>query len=270
MTAQPAVEQIWLHDDQEEDLVGTDWHQRAIDGVFDALQDVAEVAGLPWHVGNQHTLVARMPDGRFWRPCPDIMVHPHAGSAPRAEMVVAADGPPALVIEVVSPTTWHYDVDDVQGKAAGYLALGVPEYLLFDPTGAYLRAPCRGWRQADGKVAGWLPDPGGWYRSAVLGIAFRPEGAFLRTYDPLGRLVPSREERRYESTRLQAEQERQVAENARLRAEQERQVAENARLRAEQERQAAEIASLRAALERARRGEDPGAAPLADDADHSR
>jgi hypothetical protein len=73
MTAQPAAEQLWLHDDQEQDLVGTDWHQRAIDRLFDALQDLAEMACLPWHVGNQHTLVARMRDGRFWRPSPDII-----------------------------------------------------------------------------------------------------------------------------------------------------------------------------------------------------
>ncbi len=105
MTALPADDQIWLHDDQEEDLVGTDWHQRAIDCLFDALQDVAEAAGLPWHVGNQHTLLARMRDGRFWRPCPDIMVHPQAGSEPREEMVVSKEGPPALVIEVSRAST---------------------------------------------------------------------------------------------------------------------------------------------------------------------
>ncbi len=219
MTAQPVTEDIWLHDDQEEDLVGTDWHQRAINCVFDALQDVAEAADLPWHVGNQHTLVARMRDGRIWRPCPDIMVHPRAGNEARAEMVTAVDGPPALVIEVVSPATWHYDVDDVQGKGAGYLALGVQEYLLFDPTEAYLHEPCRGWRQREGEVERWLPESGGRYESRELGVAFRPEGAFLRTYDRSGLLVPTREERRWAYARMQAEQERQAQQIALLRAE---------------------------------------------------
>jgi len=89
VSAQPAIDRLWLHDDEEEDLVGSDWHQRAIVGVFDALQDVAEDAGLTWHVGNQHTLAARLPTGRAWRPCPDNMVHPRAGSDPREEMVVS-------------------------------------------------------------------------------------------------------------------------------------------------------------------------------------
>jgi Uma2 family endonuclease len=245
MTALPADEQIWLHDDQEEDLVGTDWHQRAIDCLFDALQDVAEAAELPWHVGNQHALVARMRDGRFWRPCPDIMVHPQAGGEPREEMVVAKEGPPALVIEVISPTTWHYDVDDTQGKAAGYLAMGVSEYLLFDPLEAYLGAPCRGWRQSGGSVAAWLPDADGRYVSAALGVAFRPEGVFLRTYDPAGSRVPTREERRQEIARL-------LEEHQLLREE--RQLLRDAYqlIREEHELQSRQIADLRAEIERLR------------------
>ena len=236
MSAQPAIDRLWLHDDEEEDLVGSDWHQRAIVGVFDALQDVAEDAGLTWHVGNQHTLVARLPDGRTWRPCPDIMVHPRAGSASREEMVVSVDGPPALVIEVLSPTTWRYDRDEVQGKGAGYMAIGVDEYLLFDPLGSYLDPPCRAWRQRNGIVEDWLPEPDGRYRSASLGVAFRPEGESLRTYGLTGEPVSTHDERRREIARLRADRERQSQETVQLRADQKRQTQEIARLRTEYER----------------------------------
>ena len=65
-----------LPDVLEEDLLGTDWHQRAIDVLFDALMDLAEVERLPWHVGNRLALVGWAPDGSSWRPSPDVMVHP--------------------------------------------------------------------------------------------------------------------------------------------------------------------------------------------------
>ena len=51
MSIEHAFAPCGLPDDQE-DLVGTDWHQRAIDVLFDALMDLIEVARLPWHVGN--------------------------------------------------------------------------------------------------------------------------------------------------------------------------------------------------------------------------
>lgn len=239
VTAQPAAARLWLHDDREEDLVGSDWHQRAIDCLFDALQDLAEEEDLPWHVGNQHTLAAYTPDGRVWRPCPDIMVHARAGRNAREEIVLAVEGPPALVIEVLSPTTWHYDADDVRGKAAGYMAIGVLEYLLFDPIGTYLDAQCKGWRQRDGSVEEWLPETDGRYVAASLGVSFRPEGVYLRTYDRSQVLVPTRDERRQD--------------NARLRSERTRQLHENVRLRSEQAKQAEEIALLRSELERLRR-----------------
>ena len=68
----------------------------------------------------------------------------------------------------------------------------------------------------------WLPEPGGRYVSAALGIAFRADGVFLRTYDQSGLLVPTLEERRWENLRLRGQQEQQSQENARLRAELER------------------------------------------------
>src|SRR5579885_3495620 len=142
-----AMAHFSLPDDTEEDLVGAAWHQNAIVRLYDSLVDLADQYSYRWHVGNQLTLVARMPDGTFWRPSPDIMVHPDAGSEPRKEMVVATDGLPALVVEVASESTWRYDVNDCDGKAAGYLTIGVREYLVFDPMGDYLPDQCKGWRR---------------------------------------------------------------------------------------------------------------------------
>jgi len=216
MCAQTAS--LRLHDDTEEDLLGTDWHQRAINSLYMNLEDIAQRAGLPWHVGNQLTLVAWNRDGTAWRPSPDIVVHPSAGPASRKEMVARTDGVPALVIEVSSESTWAYDVDDIEGKAAGYMALGVPEYLAFDPTGEYLGAPCRGWRRAGNTIDVWSPDAAGRYAS-VLGIFLRPDGDRLRVFGRDGRPLPYE----YEKTRELDERARAVAERdveiARLSAE---------------------------------------------------
>ncbi|HVC79456.1 MAG TPA: Uma2 family endonuclease [Chloroflexota bacterium] len=206
MSAQTAP--IWLHDDTEEDLLGADWHQEAIVRSVDGLLDHAEVEELPWHVGNQLTLVAWRPDGASWRPSPDVMVHPAAGPAPREEMNARTEGLPALVIEVVSKTTWRYDRDLVRGKAWGYFALGIPELLLFDPSGEYLDPPCQGWRLEEGMPQPWLPDGEGRFHSA-LGVAFQAEGMRLRVLDRQLRPIPFRQERTAAMANHQRELEHQ-------------------------------------------------------------
>jgi len=242
------VASIGLHDDMEEDLVGTDWHQRAISSLYTSLSDIAQRAGLPWHVGNQLTLVAWKPDGTAWRPSPDIMVHPQGGPAPRKEMVARTDGAPALVVEVASESMWSYDADTAEGKAAGYLALGVPEYLIFDPTGDFLGgAPCRGWRLVDGTAREWRPSADGRYASA-LGLSMRPDGDRLRVFDHAGKPMPYE----YEKTWELAERERMVMERERIVAERD-----------------AEIARLSAELERARRQTGPAATPATEIGDVS-
>lgn len=180
----------WLHDDTEEDLVGADWHQDAIRATVYSLRDLASERGLPWHVGDQLPLVGARPDGTAWRPSPDVMVHPHAGVAQRKEMVVDVDGPPALIVEVASPTTWAYDVDTRRGKAFGYLHLGVPNYLVFDPYADLLGQSCLGWRRHGDAVEEWRPDANGRFHTSELGISFQPDGALLRIFDPNGRPVP--------------------------------------------------------------------------------
>lgn len=217
MSVQRVTPSGWLHDDTEEDLVGTDWHQRAIRNLSESLDDLAFAHQLPWHVGDQLTLVAAMPDGTVWRPCPDIMLHPQAGPAKRAEMVVSADGVPALIIEVASPSTWQYDVDIYRGKAWGYMQLGVPNYLVFDPLGALWGRQCRGWQRRGGRVSEWRLGAKRRYHVEALSIAFAPDGDLLRVYDPDGQPVAFTFESRRQA-RLQAERIAELeAELARLR-----------------------------------------------------
>jgi Uma2 family endonuclease len=180
----------WLHDDAEEDLVGASWHQRAIQSTASSISSVAAVRGLPWLVGNQLTLIASEPDGTAWRPSPDIMVYTSGGPAEREAMVVATDGLPALIIEVLSPSTWDYDVNVQEGKAWGYLQLGVPFYLVFDPHADLQGRPCRGWRRDEGELRAWLPEADGRYRVPALGLSFKAEESLLRVYDPDGKPVP--------------------------------------------------------------------------------
>jgi Uma2 family endonuclease len=228
------VAAFWLPDDTEEDLVGADWHQYAINVLYDGLRDVADLDHLPWHVGNQLTLVGWTPLGA-WRPSPDIAVYPTAGSELRKEMVVKEDGPPTLVVEVASPSTWANDVNEGSGKAAGYLGLGVDYYLVFDPTSELLGMPGRGWRQGSGVRREWRPEADGTYQCASLGIGLRPEGIILRVLDRAGRPVPTREERLEQladqASRLTAQERTNAAQAEEIEALR----AEIARLRAERQ-----------------------------------
>ncbi|MGH2410667.1 MAG: Uma2 family endonuclease [Chloroflexota bacterium] len=190
MRAPQTVHANRLHDDTEEDLVGADWHQDSIRSSVLGLKDLATLDELPWHVGDQLTLVCTKPDRSPWRPMPDVMLHARAGAAERAEMSVRADGVPELIIEVASPTTRAYDVDTHTGKAWGYLHLGVVNYLVFDPDGSLLGEQCRGWQLRAGKVQSWFPAADGRYHTIGLGISFRPDGNRLRIFDREGQPVP--------------------------------------------------------------------------------
>jgi Uma2 family endonuclease len=201
----------WLHDDLEEELVGADWHQNAIRALSTSLKTLAEEHGLPWHVGDQLTVISEKPDGREWRAGPDISVHTELGSRDRQEIDVREDGPPALVVEVASASTWKYDVSlestrrgkRQAGKAFGYLFLArICEYLVFDPRGEFLPGQIRAFRRVGDMVQEWTPDAGGRYVSEALGISFRCDEALLRVLDRDGHPIPYWYEAARENARL--------------------------------------------------------------------
>jgi Uma2 family endonuclease len=246
------IEPEWLlPDDDEESVVGADWHQDAIRTLVYGLRDVAEVDGLPWHVGDQLPLVGPRPDGTLWRPEPDTSVHPTAGPHKRAEIDLRTEGLPALLIEVLSKSTWQLDLalepreGRPRAKAWGYLALwGVPEYLTFDPLGEFVPEQVRAWKREGGRIVTWEPGPSGRYESA-LGVSFAIEGSLLRVYDRRGELMRSYSERRV----LLAEQERQLRiERQHAEAERQRAADEQAERRVLQQ----QVAEMEAELRRLR------------------
>ena len=126
-----------------------------------------------------------------------------------------------LIVEVASEHTWRHDVNLADGKAAGYLAMGVSHYLVFDPSRAFLGEACRGWRldntrRVPGRAVAWRPDRMGRYRCAPLGVALLAEGSFLRVIDATDTLVPSRSERIYALFERLEQSEALVRRNAEL------------------------------------------------------
>ena len=266
-----------LTDDTEEDLVGTDLHQRAIRTLCENLLQVQEKRGAPWHVGMQlTTLMGDVPGKEDWQPSPDILVHLTAGPDDLSSLDAVALGAPQLVIEVLSRSTWRYDIE---AKKDAYWHAGVEEYLVFDPTTDYLGTEVRAWCRASRGFVPWRAiraiARGRWH-SRVIDATFRPQSMLLRVIDGDGQLMPTlgeavrlaeRERRIAQQERLVAQQERQRADEAQLLLEQERLAAEQERLVAEQERrradeaqrlteeQARQIAALQAALEERQRGE---------------
>lgn len=212
-----------LADDTEETLVGSSFHQDAIATAYQCLQWYRFSRDLPWFIGNQLKLLTPRASGRSaYSPSPDLLIHTTLGNDLRASLSVAREGPPALIIEVLSPSTGLGTDLDAAGKLGAYAAMGVAEYLTFDPTGEIIPEQLRAWRLGPGDTyAPWEPTAA-WRWQSALGIAFAPQGRQLRVFDDTGEPIPRYDEiaiRVREQERRQAAQER---ENAALRAELER------------------------------------------------
>lgn len=187
-------------DDTEETLVGSSTHQGAIVALAEGLDDCASQRNLPWFVGNQLTLVLPREGSRPpAQPAPDICVHPTLTSAPRTSLLVAQDGPPALIIEITSPSTARerdLNTSGPTGKPRLYEAAGVPEFLVFDPYREFIGEQVWARKLGPRGYAPWLPEADGRWHSTALGISFAPQGFYLRVYDHEGRLIPLHRELR--------------------------------------------------------------------------
>jgi len=205
-----------LADDTEETLVGSSYHQDAIIGIYRSLLRYRRQRGLTWLIGNQLKLLAPRERQRpAYSPSPDVLIHTTLGTDPRASLSVAREGPPALIIEVLSPSTgFGTDLDPV-GKVGAYAAMGVAEYLTFDPIGEIVPEQVRAWRLGpDGAYVPWEP-MAAWRWQSALGIAFAPQGLRLRISDEAGAPIPDVDE-------LDEGFDEQARELAALRAELER------------------------------------------------
>jgi len=136
-----------------------------------------------------------------------------------ASISLADAGVPLFVMEVASKSTGRNDTGD---KRRAYEAIGVPEYIVFDPDGGVLRTPLRAWRLQFGVYAPWAPDPDGWWHSASLAISFQATQPFMTVRDRNGQLIGLSRQVRQHAERL--EQRLNEAEQARV--EQAQQIAE--------------------------------------------
>jgi Uma2 family endonuclease len=175
-----------LTDDTEESILGSSLHQGAITTLDDGLNACGPQRGLPWFVGNQIRMIIPRQGQRVLYLSPDILVHPTLGSGTRDSIVVAADGPPALAIEVASPSTaLGRDLNEAapDAKPAAYAALGILEYIVFDPVGEFLTDRVRAWHLGPHGYLSWQADANGRWVSRALGVAFAPHGFLPRVYD---------------------------------------------------------------------------------------
>lgn len=183
-----------FQDDTEETLVGSSLHQAAITSLCGNLILCGPYRGLPWFVGNQTELVIpRQGNTRPLKASPDICVHPTLTNASRSSLILAVDGPPALAIEVASPSTAltnDTNLVDPGGKPSVYWAIGIREYLVFDPTGDILGAHVWARRAGVSGLTSWDPNSNGHWTSTTLGVSFEPRGTLLRVYNQEGNLVP--------------------------------------------------------------------------------
>jgi len=158
---------------------------------------------------------------------PDVLVTLGIPKGPREIYKLWAEGKaPDFVIEVTSKSTRLRDVGVKKGL---YEALGVKEYLLFDPRAEYLDPRFQVFRR-EGKhfMPVLVPENRG-YNSPLLGLTFRVVDEELRIFENVsGRMLlnPAEQVRRARQEAQRAEQESQRAEQESQRAEQESQRAE--------------------------------------------
>jgi Uma2 family endonuclease len=214
----------WLLDDTEEALLGTSVHQYTIANLYGDLVSYRDEADLPWFIGNQLKLIIPRQGGRPpYYPSPDIVIHATLGNVELSSLAFHRYGPVALAIEVASPATaYQHDLDtvDPEAKPKAYAQGGIPEYLVFDPTGNIIKELIRAWRTGPtGLYIPWLPDPATGRWQSALGISFAPQGVLLRVYAPDGTLIQTRAELAATLRAQQQQADAQAQELAALRAE---------------------------------------------------
>jgi len=231
---------MWPPHDTEESILGTDRHQMTITNIRWGINEAAQIdltpdQSVPWHALSQIALIGCVrPDGSPIRIYPDIFVYARPIDPERGSFSIQGDGPPVLVVEVLSEATYEVDLDLEHGKGFSYARAGILEYLTLDYTRRFLPEGIRAWRLVDGTYQPWLPDTNGRWQSQQIGVAFglEEDGVAVYTHDGLRIL----REGEVEAERALAREERNRIreENASLRAE----IARLRRLLSEREGQA--------------------------------
>jgi len=225
-----------LPSDTEDSVLGTEWHQEAISALADMLRDVAVRRGAPWGVCEGIALIGlQHQDGTDYDPRPDVMVLQRP--LPRGDLAaihLADAGAPLFVMEAASNSTKGNDLDD---KRLAYAAIGVREYLVFDPADNVLSTPLLAWRLDGDTYARWQPDRDGWWRSVALEVSFRATQPFLGVRDRDGTIIAPAGQMR----RQARETEQRLLAEAQARAEVEQRLVAEARARAEEASRRADL-----------------------------
>ncbi len=93
---------------------------------------------------------------------------------------------PDLIIEITSMST---RLTDTGAKLGLYAALGVKEYVLFDPLGDYLQPPLQGYRLEGGRYVAIDPSPAGVHLETV-GLWLRADGVRAKAWQEDGTKAP--------------------------------------------------------------------------------
>src|SRR5579863_5101239 len=111
----------WPPDDTEESVVGTDLHQMTIINVRTGINEVthlhAQGGPVPWQALSQTIVTGfQRPNGTRYKTLPDVFVYGHPVDQNRGSLAVAVDGPPILIVEVLSDSNYDVDLDLDAGK----------------------------------------------------------------------------------------------------------------------------------------------------------
>lgn len=217
----------WPPDDTEESVVGIELHQINIRNLCWGITEAAEVRRAadepsPWQVRSQTLLLGcKRRDGSSYSTMPDAFVYRQAIDPYRPSVSLTLDGPPILIVEVLSPSTYESDLDLESGKGYSYARAGIREYLALDPTGVAVSEGGRAWRLNEGRYVPWEPDAQGRWQSEEIDLAIGLEGAMITVYTSDARRmlhegeVEAELRRRDEAAgRVAAEMERKLAEQA--------------------------------------------------------
>jgi len=179
---------VWPPDDTEESVRGTHLHQTTITNLRWGINKIARLhtapgAAAPWQAHSQSIVMGfARADGSRYKTLPDVFVYDRPIDLNRPSLAVGLDGPPILIIEVLSESTYDVDLGVEEGKAYSYAHAGVQEYLALDPTHAYVPEGGRAWRLEQGVYQPWEPDAEGRWRSAQIDVSIGLEGAMAAVY----------------------------------------------------------------------------------------
>jgi hypothetical protein len=204
----PSWTEAWPPDDTEESVLGTDLHQTTITNLRWGINEVAQLGLSPgqpasWRAFSQMALLDCVrPDGSLYRTYPDIFVYSRPIAATRGSLSVNLDGPPELIIEVLSEATYQTDLHLARGKGFSYAQAGVAEYLTLDYTGQYVPEGIRAWRLANGIYRPWEPEISGRWQSARFAFAIGMEDGWASVFTRDGRRVVREGEAESELARM--------------------------------------------------------------------